>query len=82
MKAILYRFFILVGAKTQKQVRREAVIFLARRQIRRYAKEQVGTSFLRWCLLRTCELNRVFVATQRRYPYVCRGRLGRNVIFA
>jgi hypothetical protein len=41
------------------------VIFLAHhRQIRKYAKEQVGTGFLRWCLLHTCELHRVFVATQ------------------
>jgi hypothetical protein len=38
----------------------KAVIFLARRQIRKYAKEQVGTSFLRWCILRTRALHRVF----------------------
>jgi hypothetical protein len=42
----------------------KAVIFLDHRQIRKYAKEQVGTGFLRWCLLHTCELHRVFVATQ------------------
>ncbi len=47
-----------------KKSQPEAVIFLAHRQICKYAKEQVETGFLRWCLLRTCELHRVFVATQ------------------
>jgi len=63
----------------------KAVIFLARRQIRKYAKEEVGTGFLRWCLLRTCELHRVFVTTQTagvQIHNVCRGHLGRNVIFS
>jgi hypothetical protein len=56
--------FCNVGCSVGFHVDTKAVIFLARRQIRRYAKEQVGTSFLRWCLLRTCALHRVFVATQ------------------
>ena len=42
----------------------KAVISLARKQIRKYAEEHLGTFFLRWCLLCICGLHQVFVATQ------------------
>ena len=57
------------------------MIFLRNSQIREYAEEQAGTSFLRRCLLRICRFCRVFVApqttnTQKRIfgpcqPHIC-----------
>ena len=42
----------------------KAVISLRNRQIRKYAKEQFGTSVLRWRLLRICIFRLVFVTAQ------------------
>ncbi len=48
---------------------RKAVIFLARRRIREYAKEHLGTLFFGWCLL--CE-GEVFVGAQTANARMCR----------